>query len=70
MSFDIFDENGIKYLFPYLYTESKPEFLYAFCAVFWEYFILIWKYFHGTIGDVDQVDQHFNSLMAPYYVAA
>ena len=58
--FDISHESGIKYLLPDLLTKGKPKFLHTFCPVLWKWFFLIWQYLHGTIRDVDQVNQHFD----------
>lgn len=70
IGFDILHESGTKYLPPDLLAECETEFLYAFWTVFGKHLFLVWQQFHCTITDVDQVDQHLNSLSAAYHIAA
>ena len=33
-------------------------------------FVLIGQNLHGTVTDVNQIDQHFNPFAAPHHIAA
>ena len=70
MRFDIFHEIGKKYLAADALTQFKTKFLYTLCLVFRELFVLIRQNLHGTVTDIDQVDQRFNSFTAPHHITA
>ena len=68
MRFDIFHEIGKKYLAADALTQFKTKFLYTLCLVSREMFVLIRQNLHGTVTDIDQVDQCFNSFAASPHV--
>ena len=70
MRFDIFHEIGKKYLAADALIQFKTKFLYTLCLVSREMFVLIRQNLHGTVTDIDQVDQRFNSFAAPHHITA
>ena len=62
MRFDIFHEIGKKYLAADALTQFKTKLLYTFGAVLRKMFVLIGQNLHGTVTDIDQVDQRFIPL--------
>ena len=68
--FDVFHESGIKYLLPDLSAKRKSELLYAFGPISGKDIFLVRQQLHGTVTDVDQIDQHFNPFAAPHHIAA
>ena len=49
---------------------SKTDFLYALDLAPRKGFILVRQQFHCAVAEFDQVDQHFNPLVAAYNITA
>jgi hypothetical protein len=70
VGFDVLYQIYIKYLLAYLPTKDKTKFLHTDIPVLCEWFFQIWEQFHGTVADIDKVDQHFDPFTAAHHITA